>query len=370
NTSIAVYSEDAAVHNGYVVVNYDPQWTRYVGYDSTLDFDSINVDTTNGVIRYAYASLDEVEAGDMVASFKFYRDCENTNVTTSVKERNEDVDFNKTTSQTMYGKGHRYFLGFWDWDEDYSGAVVYFYCSNDEGHREKVYATVTKSVVEATADKAGEIVYTATAYFNGQEYKDVKKIVTSPKGHNYEFVRFEWSDDGRSAYAIFKDKNGEIVKMKAAISEVRTEPTYDEDGNVVYTASITVDGKTYTDSKTEVLPKLEKEEEVKPEDKKDDEKKDETIVPDEKKDEVPADKSGTMSIADALFALATLGIGIFMALNKNFTGLLIAALSIVGFFLSQKIGGALIGFDKWSILLGGLLLFNIVQLIFDKKIKK
>ena len=64
--------------------------------------------------------------------------------------------------------------------------------------------------------------------------------------------------------------------------------------------------------------------------------------------------------------LATLGIGIFMALNKNFTGLLIAALSVVGFFLSQKIGGALIGFDKWSILLGGLLLFNIVQLIFFK----
>ncbi len=370
NTSIAVYSEDVDVHNGYVIVNYDPKWTSYVGCDSTLDFDSINVDTTNGVIRYAYSSLDEIKTGDMVASFKFYRDCENTNVTTSVKERNEDVDFNKTTSQTMYGKGHRYFLGFWDWDEDYSGAVVYFYCSNDEAHREKVYATVTKSVVEATADKAGEIVYTATAYFNGQEYKDVKKIVTSPKGHNYEFVRFEWSDDGRSAYAIFKDKNGEIVKMKAAMSEVRTEPTYDEDGNVVYTASITVDGKTYTDSRTEVLPKLEKEEEVKPEDKKDDEKKDETIVPDEKKDEVPVDKSGTMSIADALFALATLGIGIFMALNKNFTGLLIAALSIVGFFLSQKIGGTLIEFDKWSILLGGLLLFNIVQLIFDKKIKK
>ena len=369
NTSIAVYNEDVTVNNGYVIVNYNPV-LNYIGYDSTLDFDSINIDDKNGVIRYAYASLSEIEAGDMVASFKFSRDCDDTSVTMDVKERNEDVQYNDSSSQIIRGKGHRYYLGFWEWDEDYNEASATFYCSNNEYHKDKVYATVVKSVVEATAEKAGAIIYTATAYFNGQEYKDVQKIVIPAKGHSYEFVRFEWSDDGKTAYAIFKDKNGEIVKIEAVVSEARTEPTYDEEGKIVYTANVTNDGKTYTDSKTEILPKLEKEDDSKADDKKDGEKKDETIVPDEKKDDVPTDKSGTLSIADALFALATLGIGIFMALNKNFTGLLIAALSVVGFFLSQKIGGALIGFDKWSILLGGLLLFNIVQLIFDKKIKK
>ena len=354
-------------------MHYDPKINKYLGYGAGTDMSSINVDEGSGTIRFATASLNEVEAGDMIGDFKFERRCDDMPVTIEVKEKGSEISLTETETKTAKGIGHKYFLGFWDWDEDYSGAKVFFYCEHDENHREKVYATVTKSVREATADRAGAITYTASAWFNGQEYTDTKTIVLPATGHTYEFVGFEWSEDGSTAYAIFKDvKTGETIKVEASISEVRVEPTVNEDGSVTYTATVEYGGKTYTEEKTIKLDKIEdKSEEVTPEkeEEKDDSKKGEADGKDDasESDKKDAETKKSLAILDAVFALGALGLGVFMALKGKFLGLAVSALSLIGFFLTQSLSGSLIFADKWAILQALLCAANGLLLLFGRK---
>jgi hypothetical protein len=366
-------------------VNYDPALAEYVDYSSDADFDSVNVDEKNGVIKFACASLNEVEAGDAVAEFRFKTTCDDSSVSMTTKERNDEIDLNEESTETIKGTGHNYYLSAWIWEEDYSGAKVYFTCKNSSDHREVIPAVVTKTTVEPTADRAGQIVYLASAWFMGREYTDTRTIVLPPTGSGsgsgtvYELVGFEWSDDYSKAYAIFKDPaTGKTTRIEAAIGEVRVEPTVNEDGSVTYTATVVYDGKTYTDTKTVVLEKLDGDGSATPGEKdddksgtapeqKDDKKEDADVPEDQNKD---ADKKKTLSILDAVFSLATLGLGIYMALKGGFIGLLIAALSLVGFFLTQSLSGSLIVADKWSILLGALMIINIIQAFFDKKFRR
>ena len=373
DSSDIIYSEDEAYKNGYIVLHYDPKINKYLGYGAGTDMSSINVDEGSGTIRFATASLNEVEAGDMIGDFKFERRCDDMPVTIEVKEKGSEISLTETETKTAKGIGHKYFLGFWDWDEDYSGAKVFFYCEHDENHREKVYATVTKSVREATADRAGAITYTASAWFNGQEYTDTKTIVLPATGHTYEFVGFEWSEDGSTAYAIFKDvKTGETIKVEASISEVRVEPTVNEDGSVTYTATVEYGGKTYTEEKTIKLDKIEdKSEEVTPEkeEEKDDSKKGEADGKDDasESDKKDAETKKSLAILDAVFALGALGLGVFMALKGKFLGLAVSALSLIGFFLTQSLSGSLIFADKWAILQALLCAANGLLLLFGRK---
>lgn len=369
-----VYTEDIDVKNGYVTLNFNPLVAEYLDYKAYVDYDSVNFDKENGTIRFACASLNEVEAGDPIAEFYFKKVCDDVDVNATVRERNKELGLDEESSKTIKGIGHEYYLGFWDWDEDYSGAKVYFYCKHNENHREKVYATVNKTVKEATADSDGEIVYTATAHFNGQIYTDTVRIVIPAKGHKYEFLKWEWSEDGKTAYALFKDlSSGETVRFEAAVSEVRIEPTYDEEGNVVYTATIVVDGKEYKDSWKEILAKLVREDEdKKPEEEKDElnPDKDETKPGDKESEDGKKEVKTTLSVLDAVFTLTALGSGIYMAVTGSFLGLPIAVIATAMMLLTQSLSGKLIFADKWSIWLGILALINAGLLMLGKLKKK
>ena len=80
-------------------------------------------------------------------------------------------------------------------------------------------------------------------------------VVIPATGHEYGDPVWTWSDD--CSLAVFslgcKNCDGETVRV-AAIDVAKTDATATEDGEIVYTASVTVDGETYTDSKTVVLP--------------------------------------------------------------------------------------------------------------------
>ena len=362
-----VYKEDIDVKNGLIVLHYDAKGTKYLGYDAETDLSSVHVDEQNGVIRFACASLNPVKAQDAIAGFTFDKGCEDTSYRIEVLEKGSDTDVHETETQTADGHGHRYYLAAWMWEDDYSGATVFFNCLNDDHHQERVRASVSKSVIEATAGRAGAITYTASAWFNGREYTDSRTIVLPATGHTYEFVGFEWSEDGTNAYALFKDtKTGEMTKIAASITEVREEPTADKEGSVTYTATIEYGGKTYTDEKTVSLPKTDKDPNETPEDKDEKDKDaDQDAAPEiDPKDQ---DSRKKLSILDALFALAALGLGIFMALKGNFLGLIVAALSLIGFFLTQSFTGPLIFADKWAILFGILCAANVFLLIFGKR---
>ena len=79
----------------------------------------------------------------------------------------------------------------------------------------------------------------------------------SATGHSYELSGWSWMGY-ESAKATFICKNDEshVQTVDAAITSVRTDPTAEENGSVVYTAKVIFENKEYTDSRTEILPPL------------------------------------------------------------------------------------------------------------------
>jgi hypothetical protein len=377
NATNVVYTEEVEVKNGYVTVKYDPKVNSYVGYESGLKFNAINIDQENGLIRFAGAQLDAISANEMIAKFQFSKGCEDAEFSVNTKERNDQVDLDETTVQKISGTGHRYYLSAWMWSDDYSDATVYFTCMNNSGHREKIYATVT-SAEKTNADGSREITYTATATFMGREYTDTRKVIIpagsesgeageSGSADNLEFVGWEWSEDGTTAYAVFKNKEtGETVRYEAAMSQTVVEPTETEDGSIEYKASITVGGKTYTDVKKVTL------------EKKGDGSKDDgsdSSKPegeDGRKDDSSEGKGGkNLSVLDIAMMLGTVCAGIFTAVaSHDFKGLIVAAISALLAGITQGFGGKTVFADKWSIPMAILLALAVLLMLLANRKKK
>lgn len=89
-----VLTEDVAVTNGLITVNYDPTALSFVGCDSTLLYKSAHADTEKGVITFAYASAEEIAAETALATLRFTAlgDNVNTEITVSTQERGDDTD--------------------------------------------------------------------------------------------------------------------------------------------------------------------------------------------------------------------------------------------------------------------------------------
>ncbi len=66
---------------------------------------------------------------------------------------------------------------------------------------------------------------------------------------------FNWDGyDCATATVTCKAFASHTVDLDVTVTSETTEPTADADGETVYTAAFTVDGTTYQDVKTEILP--------------------------------------------------------------------------------------------------------------------
>ncbi|MCD7733285.1 MAG: hypothetical protein LUH56_07600 [Oscillospiraceae bacterium] len=155
-----------------------------------------------------------------------------------------------TVGTVIPATGHSYGEPTFEWAEDYSSATATFVCMNDETHVETVDATVTSSTTDPTCEAGGSIVYTATADFNGSTYTDEKTETTPATGHDYVLSSWTWAADYSSATATFVCANDSthVEDIAATLTSETTEATESTYGKTVYTASVTVDGVTYTSS--------------------------------------------------------------------------------------------------------------------------
>ena len=147
--------------------------------------------------------------------------------------------------------GHKYGTPVFTWSDDYSTAEATFTCENDKTHVKKVDAKITSETVDATCETAGKITYTASIEFNGKTYTDTKTVEIPAIGHKYGMPVFTWSDDYSVANATFTCANDKthVKKVDAKITSETVDATCTTEGRVTYTASVIVEGKTYTDSK-------------------------------------------------------------------------------------------------------------------------
>ena len=147
--------------------------------------------------------------------------------------------------------GHKYGTPVFTWSDDYSTANATFTCANDKTHVETVKAEATSETVAATCETAGKITYTASLEFDGKTYTDSKETEIKAIGHKYGTPVFTWSKDYSTADATFTCANDKthVKKVDAKITSETVDATCTTEGRVTYTASVIVEGKTYTDFK-------------------------------------------------------------------------------------------------------------------------
>ncbi len=153
--------------------------------------------------------------------------------------------------------GHAWGEAEYVWSEDNSSVTATRVCTRDGSHTETETADVSMSITkESTCTVEGEAVYTAE-FANEAFTAQTKTEVLAKLPHSYG--RPVWGWDGyNTAFVILTCANcGERETIQAAITAISVEATCTETGETVYTASVEVNGKTYTDSRREILPMLE-----------------------------------------------------------------------------------------------------------------
>ena len=112
--------------------------------------------------------------------------------------------------------------------------------------------------ISATGLASSDDTWPDTDYFARIRIRDRADIVCGSTEPDWAEPTWEWteSEDGYTATATFVDKNGgEPFVAEAEISVETSKATCEDDGETVYTATVTgPDGETYSDSRTEVIP--------------------------------------------------------------------------------------------------------------------
>jgi len=167
---------------------------------------------------------------------------------------------NETTLEalTIGVLGHDYGEAAWTWT-GYESAKATFTCSRDASHVEEVTAAVTSEITTpASCESTGVRTYTATVTFQGQTYTDTKTETLPSLGHAWGEPVWTWTGCGaaEASFACARDA-GHVKVLPASItSEVTTQPGCSTEGVRTYTATVTLEGKNYTDTRTETLPSL------------------------------------------------------------------------------------------------------------------
>ena len=167
---------------------------------------------------------------------------------------------NETTLEalTIPATGHAWGQPAWTWTGTESASAV-FTCGNDGSHTQTLTAAVTSQVTtEPGCESTGVRTYTATVTFEGQTYTDTKTETLPATGHAWGDPVWTWTGYGaaEASFACARDA-GHVKVLPASItSEVTTQPGCSTEGVRTYTATVTLDGKNYTDTRTETLPSL------------------------------------------------------------------------------------------------------------------
>ena len=112
--------------------------------------------------------------------------------------------------------------------------------------------------VPATCEETGVRTYTATVTFQGKNYTDTRTETLPSLGHAWGEPVWTWTGCGaaEASFACARDA-GHVKVLPASItSEVTTQPGCSTEGVRTYTATVTLEGKNYTDTRTETLPSL------------------------------------------------------------------------------------------------------------------
>ncbi|MBR1939080.1 MAG: DUF1566 domain-containing protein [Spirochaetales bacterium] len=229
----------------------DPVWTW------SEDYSSVTATFTCGRVK-THSEVVTTEASNETVKTPTCTEAGTIKYTANVKLDEKTYTDIKTVDVSALG--HKYGDPVWTWSEDYSSATASFTCSNDNDHVENIKAAITTdSKIEPTCTETGSATYTATVSFNGNTYTDTAEMNIPVLGHEYGDPVWTWAKDYSLAIATFtcSNDNDHVENVKAEITTDSTSgPTCTEDGSATYTASVSFNGKTYTDTVETNIPVL------------------------------------------------------------------------------------------------------------------
>ncbi len=258
--------EDEESHNGLIALAYDTDALVFASYEANeaITITSVHVDKDKGVITVGYAHKgksalpilnvrgtseegdDYIDINEPIVTIHFTVSCEDGQCEIMTLERNDEFALGESKLFDVSGTGHDWGKPTWKWAEDYSSATAAFVCQNDESHTETVNATITSKTTEATCEEAGKTVFTATVTFDSKTFTDTKEVTIEAIGHDWGEPTWTWAEDFSTATAAFVCANDE-THVKTLTATVTSEVVGHEK---VYTATVELDGETYTATET------------------------------------------------------------------------------------------------------------------------
>lgn len=193
----------------------------------------------------------------------------------------DGVKYVVTTTEAKEAGKHAY-TGAWTWTEvkddngnvtGYTASVTGVKCSvcDNEPTEDQIKVNVVKDTENskaATCTEKGKDVYTATATVTDADGKEIGTLTADPKevdlpalGHKYGEPTWNWAKGENNTYtatATFTCANDEkhVKTVDAKVTEKSEGATCTEAGKITYTATVTFEGKEYTDSKEEEVGAL------------------------------------------------------------------------------------------------------------------
>ena len=181
----------------------------------------------------------------------------------------KDCPYTATQKVELEPGQHKY-TGTFTWAEDNTSATADLTCEICGDKHEGVEAVVekdTEASVAATCEKPGKDIFVATATVKDADDKvigtvtDTKEIEIPATGHKYDLEKdpeFTWADDYSSATATFVCTNDSehTTTVDCVVSDETTDATCTKEGSATYTATVTFEGKEFSDEKTEEIDAL------------------------------------------------------------------------------------------------------------------
>jgi lactocepin len=267
-TEVVVYiTADELTYNGKIEINFDPTTVKLIEAIPAAQYTAV-LDRTDDLGRYvlAWVDLNGIETDGVILTLKFTTDSVGTVTITTHEENFKDSDVEEAnlpreelvflgSTAIPEDHEHAYELAHWNWAEDFSAAVAVFACPQD-GASKSYEAVVTSETTDPTCTEAGKIVYTATVEVDGETYTDVKEVEIEALGHEYGEPTWTWTEDftATATFACVRGDDEQVVE--ATVTSETTEPTCEEAGETVYTATVEFEGETYTDTKTAPIEAL------------------------------------------------------------------------------------------------------------------
>ena len=168
-------------------------------------------------------------------------------------------DYTDTKTEVLSAFDHNWGAPTYVWADDNLSVTATRICGNDENHVETETVAATAEVTTlATCTTAGKTTYTSAAFENNAFAVQTKVVegIPAASDHNWDYSHavFNWAGYGcaNATVTCLKDENHKLTVTTEVTSSTQAA-TCTADGQTVYTAKFTVDGTTFTDTKTQTL---------------------------------------------------------------------------------------------------------------------